>query len=407
MLNIVVVSPFLLGDSTDSGGGVSALGFLKSLTPRHKLYVIALDQPEDAPPTHEAEASRAFADMQKWATHVRVVRQPITRRLRLRAKLAQWCFYPNAAVRTDSQELRAACREVLSSFPIDCAIVTFPHMAHVVKELMSVPRFMDVQDAYSVSKFRDYAAADQFGWKRKWSTFRIWMGWLNYERHFYKLFNHLFVVTEQDSYGLRVFNPSLQITVLPRIISVSSEACLSPDAEFDFGFIGSFIHSPNQVGLEFLFEKVLPLVLQKIPGFKMLVAGKNPPRSLVDRAPACVTFAGFVPHVEDFYSQIRAIAAPLITGGGIKIKVVEGMLTGLPVVTTNIGAEGILPVDGLSALVADGPEAFAAGMVRIANEPGLRKFIGENGRIHALNLGGRQDNATLVDHVLKTVSAST
>lgn len=397
-MNIAVVLPFLLGNTATSGGEVSALGFLKDVASRHKVHIIALDDGMD---TEESE--RAVRDMTEWATSIRVVHLPATIARRLAAKLLPLLFVPNLAAWCSSGVFRQACRETLARYPIDIAVIEFVQMAQYVEEFKSILTVMNVEDALSVSEFRNYAAAESLSLFARFRAAWRWLSWVRYERRYYKMFDHIFVVSEQDNYGLRVFNPGLKITVLPRMMPLMASAAVSDNPVYQIGFIGSFSHRPNVVALHFFFEEVLPKLLPQIPETRVLIAGKNPPRGLIDNAPACVKFAGFVPSIEDFYRQIGIIVAPLITGGGIKIKVIEGLLSGLPVVTTSIGAEGIGLTDGLNALIADAPDDFVAAIVGLVHDRAYRTAIGSAGREHAMSLSSSEQHSQLVDKVFMSL----
>ena len=169
------------------------------------------------------------------------------------------------------------------------------------------------------------------------------------------------------------------------------------------GFIGSFSHKPNILALEFLFEAVLPELAKYIPNLRVLIAGKNPPKNLMALAPDCVDFAGFIPSVNDFYKQIGIVVAPLVTGGGVKIKVIEGLLSGLPVVTTSIGAEGIGLTDGVNAFIADNPDDFVAAVVKLSQSSQFRSELGIAGQQHAMMIGSADLHSSLVDSVFASI----
>jgi glycosyltransferase involved in cell wall biosynthesis len=397
-VNIVVLSPSLLGNSAASGGEVSALGFLKDIASRHRLHVIVFDEQSGS-----VESARAAREMEEWAASVRVVPLRMTIGRKLAARARKMFFVPKSVTRHSSGAFRQACKETLAKYPIDLAVIQFPKMAQYVDQFPGIPKVMDVQDAYSVSVFRAYAAASSLCILARLYAARNWLSWLRYECRYYKMFDHLFVVSEQDNYGLRVFNPGLKITVLPRMMSLSASSCVTDNPPFDLGFIGSYSHKPNIRALRYLFDSVLPLLVAQMPGVRVLIAGREPPKELVERAPGCVTFAGFVPTVGEFYRQIGVVVAPVVTGGGVKIKVIEGLLSGLPVVTTSIGAEGIGLTDGVDALIADDAASFAGAIVKLARNAGYRGEIGAAGRTHAMTLGSPELHARLVEGVFASV----
>jgi glycosyltransferase involved in cell wall biosynthesis len=97
---------------------------------------------------------------------------------------------------------------------------------------------------------------------------------------------------------------------------------------------------------------------------------------------AGIVFTGYLPDLGPLYEQARIFVAPLRFGAGIKGKVLEAIMCGLPVVTTTIGAEGIGLRDGENILVDDDPTAFAASVARLHSDERLWETIRRNGRHH-------------------------
>lgn len=114
------------------------------------------------------------------------------------------------------------------------------------------------------------------------------------------------------------------------------------------GFIGSFNHPPNRSAVRYLFEKIIPrLKLWKIP-YTLVIAGnthKDEYNQLLFRTglirDKSIHFLGFVKDVDTFYKQIQVLVAPIYSGSGTRIKILESLGRGIPVISTHIGAEGI------------------------------------------------------------------
>src|ERR1019366_6785062 len=129
-------------------------------------------------------------------------------------------------------------------------------------------------------------------------------------------------------------------------------------------FLGSFRHTPNQVALEWFARFVLPLIVAKLPHARLLVAGSDPParHTLSDPANA-VELLGFVEDIQPLFSSCSVFVCPIRSGSGVRVKLLEAFATGIPVVSTFIGAEGLARVDGEFCALADEPAAFAAKVV--------------------------------------------
>jgi glycosyltransferase involved in cell wall biosynthesis len=376
---ILVLTPLLLADTGASGGDVSALGFLKALAQHHTLHVIAFDES----PTSE-DSRRTLAEMHRWAASVRALPHPLSLTQRLYAKLRALALVPKPVTRHAAPEFRRAIREVLAAQPIDLVVAQFPKMAQYADCFPGLPSILDVQDAFTVSTFRDIAAARTL--PARLGAIRTWLSWLLYE--------------------YRLFRPSLRTTVLPRLLPLAPSAHIGSTPTHHIGFIGSFKHPPNLLALEFLFDQILPQLTLLVPDLRVLIAGRHVPASLAARAPACVEFAGFIPTVEEFYSRIRIVVAPQVTGGGVKIKVIEGLFSGRPVVTTSIGAEGIDLTDNLTARIADEPAPFAAAVAALLHNPLAASTLGAAGQAHASALNSPARHAALVEAVFASLLPS-
>ena len=138
-------------------------------------------------------------------------------------------------------------------------------------------------------------------------------------------------------------------------------------------FLGSFQHRPNRSAAEFLLSEVWPRVHRARPEATLLLAGRGSRRFLSGRGsppPAGVRAMGFVDDLAALFSGCRLFIAPLTEGGGIKIKILEAMARGLPVVTSPVGAEGI-SADPRILTISPCDDSFAeAVLTAAADTPG-------------------------------------
>ena len=131
-------------------------------------------------------------------------------------------------------------------------------------------------------------------------------------------------------------------------------------------------------------QEVLPTVVRAQPNVLFEVAGKGVPPALLAMANANIRFAGLVPDAYDFVRSAAIVVVPLLSGGGIKIKTLEAMACGCPIVATSIGAEETGAVSGEHMLIADRPEEFAQHVVAILHGSAIGARLGANARLLAL-----------------------
>lgn len=189
-------------------------------------------------------------------------------------------------------------------------------------------------------------------------------------------------VTERDAEILKQLGCELPIHVCA---APYDETVLKPDKtkiEFPSAFfIGALDWTPNAEGLEWFLTNVWEKVQEQLSAenkeVKFYIAGRNANQA---RIPAIknVVIVGEVENAYDFMNSKGVMIVPLLSGSGIRVKIIEGMALGKTIVTTTIGAEGIACKNGQNILIADTPEAFANLVVKAINEKIFFTLIGDN-----------------------------
>jgi glycosyltransferase involved in cell wall biosynthesis len=146
-------------------------------------------------------------------------------------------------------------------------------------------------------------------------------------------------------------------------------------------FIGALDWLPNLEGLKWFLAYVLEPLAARIPEVRFHVAGRHAPEQLRRRLRhSHVVYHGEVEDARAFMQSHRVMVVPLFTGSGIRIKILEAMALGRPVVTTRIGIEGIRAENRREVLVADDPESFKDQIVNLINEEHLAEGLAARGR---------------------------
>ena len=135
-------------------------------------------------------------------------------------------------------------------------------------------------------------------------------------------------------------------------------------------FLGSWRHDPNRVAVDWFVRQVLPHVLAQEPAAKLVIVGSDPPpeHTYADHA-AHLRMLGYVEEVRDPLGQYSIFVCPILSGSGVRVKLLEAFAAGIPVVSTNVGAEGLATKDGEFCALADDPAAFAACVIALLRDP--------------------------------------
>jgi glycosyltransferase involved in cell wall biosynthesis len=151
-------------------------------------------------------------------------------------------------------------------------------------------------------------------------------------------------------------------------------------------FLGSFRHPPNIEALEWFVGKVLPLVLQKSPKAKLVIVGADPPpRHSLPDLPDNIELRGFVEDVREPLGRYAVFVCPILSGSGMRVKLLEAFSAGIPVVSTRIGAEGLTSEDGAICALSDDPEQFAARILALFENPAGAAEMAGRARQHVVN----------------------
>lgn len=148
-------------------------------------------------------------------------------------------------------------------------------------------------------------------------------------------------------------------------------------------FLGGLHWPPNAQGITWFAEQVFPQVLGAVPDAVLTVIGKNPryiPAAQGQLSSTHLNVTGYVDDPRPYLEETAVFVVPLLAGGGMRVKIVDAWIWGLPVVSTTIGAEGLEIQPGKNILIADTPEAFAHATVQLLLSPDRRQELAESGR---------------------------
>ena len=135
-------------------------------------------------------------------------------------------------------------------------------------------------------------------------------------------------------------------------------------------FLGSFRHDPNRVAVDWFVREVLPLIVERCPEARLAIAGSDPPpaHTYADTA-GRLEMLGFVDDVRGPLARYAVFVCPILSGSGVRVKLLEAFAAGIPVVSTVIGAEGLAEKDGEFCALADTPAGFAERVVKLFEDP--------------------------------------
>ena len=150
---------------------------------------------------------------------------------------------------------------------------------------------------------------------------------------------------------------------------------------FTLLFLGSWRHDPNRIALDWFIRHVMPLILAEEPKARLVVVGSDPPpeHTYADYA-GHMEMVGFVEDVREPLARCSVFVCPILSGSGVRVKLLEAFAAGIPVVSTKVGAEGLAVKDGEFCALADEPAEFAGRVLALLRDPESAAALAERAR---------------------------
>jgi hypothetical protein len=204
------------------------------------------------------------------------------------------------------------------------------------------------------------------------------LGWRQRELEYCRAAELVLVASDAEAHTLAQLDPGLPVQVLPRIVRPapagggwSQRAHLLLVANGHEGAIAD--------ALQWFRAEIWPRLRRTLPGVRLEVAGESPNKLLWPAAEEVVATASILAQ-EETLSRCRLLISPLRVSSGIRDENLTALAHGVPLVTTTIGAEGLHLTDGIDALIADSPAAFAAAVTQAYRDESLWARLSANGR---------------------------
>lgn len=384
-MNLLFVSQ-LLPWPLDNGTALRVYHLLQWLSERHRVTLVSLVEEwktadESFPLWHRLERvlpvprlTCAFNWTRRFEHH-----PPLAHRLK--ALVAS--PVPSLIRRWYSPELLALLQRLRATSSFDLVWAERSYMAEVVRAAGFRRVIVDVDDIESVAFFRVLRQSPRY--LSKPVHYAEWAKGHLYERVLLPLrFERLLVCKAEDR---RFFIPGARhrIFVVPNGVRAFPPCDPAAELPGEMLFVGSLEYPPNIDAVTYFVQEILPRVQKRHPAARLTIVGVRPREAALRlHNGADVVVVGSVPDLEPYYRNAALVVVPMRLGGGTRIKVLEALAHGKPLVTTSIGAEGLSLKGGEALEIADGPEAFAAACVRLLGDADARRRLAENGRRQVL-----------------------
>lgn len=285
-----------------------------------------------------------------------------------------WGPWPVTVANYTSPELIRAARELLRKERYDLVHVDGIHLAGceiaLRPELDSIPVFYDWHNIES-ELMENYSRQTISLVKRYYAALTARRLFAAEARILQTASGHV-VCSERERAILQRREPGARVAVIENGVDKPAfDAAMksSDPARERIVFVGSFNYHANIEGVLWFAQSIWPAIRQRFPETKLTLVGSDPsPAVLALRDQPGIEVTGTVPDVRPYYGGAFAAVVPLLSGGGTRLKILEAMAAGVPVISTPKGAEGLLVSAGQNLLIADAAPQWVAALDRLRNQ---------------------------------------
>ena len=356
----------------DNGSKIRVYHLLRALGRRHNVTLLSFSfgtaRPEEVTP----------AQLGCRALEI-VSRDPFERR-RLAWALRFFALTP--VVERPVAEMADLVSKTLDETPFDLVIASTTAMAAYAFQAAGVPKVLEEHNCWSVPALALYRAQRQ-----PLKRLRYWASWrkrAGYESRLYRRFDLVTMVSEEDRKAAAGLLPDggRRVQVVPNGVDCEHNrpGLVRPQPD-SLVFNGALTYRANYDAMHYFLSEVFPLIRRQLPTASLTITGSTRGVDLTGLPLGeGVRLSGYVDDVRPLVAAAWACVVPLRQGGGTRLKILEAMALGTPVVATTRGAEGLEARPERDLLLADEPAEFAAQVVRLLRDAGLRQRLAHNAR---------------------------
>lgn len=357
----------------DSGPKIKTWNTLKYLARDHAITLVSFVRGDQSA---EVEVLRRYC----CAVHT----VPMTRGLLTDGVAMLRSFatgQPWMMVRDDRRAMRELIGQLCAATRFDVVQADQLNMAQYARRVPDTRRVLDAHNALWLLYQR--LAATMPAGPRKWLMERDWRLLKEYEGRHVRECDLVLAVSDEDrSALLAAAGQARAVTVIPIAVDLNELQFVPRAPEADHVLhIGTMYWPPNIDGMLWFIREVLPLIKAQQPNVALDIVGARPSQELSSlNGQDGIHVTGYVKDPQPYLEQAGVFIVPLRAGGGMRVKILEALAHGLPLVTTSLGCEGIAVEHGRHALIADTPEAFAQAVVQLLTDRAFAADLGRRGR---------------------------
>lgn len=349
----------------DNGARQRVYQLLRGLARAHQVTLIAFYDSE--------QVLKDATELDALTTQCFVLPRRVFQPHRLTALAGFFSSAPRFLVDTFDPAMDALITSQVAAKHFDVVVASELSMAPYAAARQGVKKIFE---EFQAGVFQDaYVQAHGRARARNWLT---WFKFNKYARRLLPQFDAVTVVSEQERARVNTMGAAPQhLAIVPNGVDCDASAQYQePRAPFSLVYNGAVTYSANLDAMRYFTREILPLIRASEPRVRLQITGRAPEFAINELSQDNVTsFTGYVQDIRAVVQQSAVCVVPLRQGGGTRLKILEAMALGTPVVSTSKGAEGLGLHSGDHLLIADSPHAFADATLRLLRDELLRERL--------------------------------
>jgi len=289
--------------------------------------------------------------------------------------------YPYALEKYYLQEMKNKINEIIINNDIDLVHFDLLHLSMYIDIVGKVPKTLTEHNVESERILKLVRNSTNLLFKMY--MYIQYKKLYEFEKNICQKFDVCITVSDEDADTLKKMCPAGRYYVIPNGVDTEYfRPGNNNPVPNSLVWVGGMHDFYNREAINYFCKEVFPLIKCKVSKITFNAIGTSPTRRLINLSKhnKNVSAVGYVEDIRPYVSSSSIFIAPMLSGGGTKLKVLNAMSMGKPVVTTNVGAEGIDLQNGENIVIADNPEDYANGIIDLLKSPTLASKIGQNGR---------------------------
>lgn len=370
VLFITTVLPYPL----DGGAKIRTFNLMKNVVSKHEVTLLSFVESKDEPGN--------INELEHYGFKVETVKRTSHNKLVLLFNLF-YCLFrakPFVIQKYYSSAMRNKINDLIGKYKFDIVQFEHLHMAQYLSLFRSTHLILAMHNIDSVIAER-YCREEKNMLKKAYASLQ-WKKLRKYESVMYEKFDICLTVSEKDNERLKQISPKTNAAVIPNGVDTTYFKLSTEGNEPNsLVFTGMMNWLPNVDAMLYFCKHILPLIEKEVAGVKLYIVGRNPLEKVKELGKEHnIVVSGAVDDIRPYVRRSSVVIVPLRIGGGTRLKILEAMSMGKPVVSTSIGCEGLEVIHGENIIIADTSSEFAVRTIDLLKGNIPISKLGENGR---------------------------